>query len=67
MLLKTHRLKPLQSSDTCRTLLTDLLTTAMDGTGCNWTMAPTAAPTSRPIRQQRTGLEGPGSCYGSEG
>jgi restriction system protein len=35
-----------------------LLTTAVDGTGCNWTPATNATPTSRAVRQQRTGLDG---------
>ena len=41
-----------------RILLTGLLTTAVDGNGCNWTPATSATPTSRPVRQQRTGLDG---------
>jgi hypothetical protein len=58
MLLKTIRSRP--SRARClRILLTGLLTTAVDGTGCNWTPATNATATNSPVRQQRTGLDGP--------
>jgi hypothetical protein len=40
-------------------LLTDLLTTALDGSGWNWSNSPPATPTSRPVGQLRTDLDGP--------
>jgi hypothetical protein len=56
--LENHRVKTPPDRGCLRILLTDLLTTAVDGTGCNWTPATNAALTSRPVRQQQTGLDG---------
>jgi hypothetical protein len=57
MLLKTIGSRPSRAG-CLRILLTGLLTTAVDDNGCNWTPATNATPTSRPVRQQRTGLDG---------
>jgi len=48
ILLKTIGSRPSRAGR-LRILLTGLLTTAVDGNGCNWTPATNASPTSRPV------------------